>query len=502
MTLAWRILLFALLLNVLTVGSVQIVVHNAQQRWFDNERNLLNIGVSQSFQELARVYTPEAVDDAASNGVVVRRLLRNQSLRDLYDDVIVTSGRPPFDSSVYLNTLGAVHRDPDTFDLTEIVEGIGRARNIDGVFAVGSGFCRALRQTAGRVVGYLWYVPKDFPQLPAALPLWTAFLGIFASTLLFGGVLFWLTRRTIGRPMQAIGEAAQSVAAGRYDSRLPDHHGVPELQQLVVTFNRMAEQVENYTGTLQESVRKAVDETEQKERALVQSSRLATIGTLAAGVAHEINNPIGGMQNAINRLLESDSLSDKQVVYLNLVKDGLSRVAHTTRRMLEFAPKDAKSVAFDVKNAIDGAYALVEHRCRQSNVVLAVAMPDHGDLPLVYGDDHEIQQVMLNLFLNSLDAMDGRPGRVSVTCSVRERMVRVVVQDDGPGVPKEFLTRVFDPFFSKKDRPDASGLGMFISYSIVQNHGGTMVIDSDEGAGFCTTIELPIAPLGSLPEGG
>ena len=124
--------------------------------------------------------------------------------------------------------------------------------------------------------------------------------------------------------MQAIGEAAQSVAAGRYDSRLPDHHGVPELQQLVVTFNRMAEQVENYTGTLQESVRKAVDETEQKERALVQSSRLATIGTLAAGVAHEINNPIGGMQNAINRLLESDSLSDKQVVYLNLVKDGLA----------------------------------------------------------------------------------------------------------------------------------------------------------------------------------
>lgn len=502
MTLAWRILLIALLLNVLTVGSVQIVVHEAQQQWFDNERKLLTSSVEQSFEELARVYSAAALSDATTNAAVVRRLLRNQSLVDLYDDVIVTSGRPPFDNSVYLNALGAVHRDPDTFDLDEIVEGIGRARSIAYVFQVGSGFCRALRRKDNDVVvGYLWFVPKDFPGLPASLPVWTAFLGILASTLLFGVVLVWLTRRTVGRPMEAISEAAQAVAAGHYDSRLPDNHSVPELQQLIVTFNRMAEQVQNYTGTLQESVRKAVDETEQKERALVQSSRLATIGTLAAGVAHEINNPIGGMQNAINRLLQSEGLSDKQSVYLNLVKDGLSRVARTTRRMLEFAPKDAKSAAFDVGTAIAGAYALVEHRCQQGNVSFSVDAPS-GELPHVYGDAHEIQQVMLNLFLNSLDAMHGRDGVITVTCSAIDHMVRVVVQDDGPGMPQELLARVFDPFFSQKDRPDASGLGMFISFSIVQNHGGTMTIESSEGAGFATTIELPVAPSAApLAEG-
>jgi len=499
-TLAWRILLLALLLNVLTVGSVQIVVHNAQQRWFETERRVFKQSVSESFDELARVYSPEAVRDATSNAAVVRRLLRNQSLRDLYDDVIVTSGRPPFDNSVYLNTLGAVHRDPDTFDLDEIVKGISVARSIDGVFSVGSGFCRSVRQVGGRVVGYLWYVPKGFPQLPTALPLWTAFLGIFASTVLFGGVLFWLTSSAIGRPMQTISEAAQSVAAGHYDARLPDHHGVPELQQVISTFNRMAEQVENNTANLQASVRQAVEATEQKERALVQSSRLATIGTLAAGVAHEINNPIGGMQNAIHRLLESEGLTEKQVVYLELVKDGLSRVAQTTRRMLEFAPKDAKSVAFQVTGAIDGAYALVEHRCRQNDIAFVVELPTDGELPLVYGDDHEIQQVMLNLFLNSLDAMAGSPGNLSVSCAAHGEMLRVVVQDDGPGMSKELLARVFDPFFTRKERPDASGLGMFISYSIVQNHGGTMTVDSAEGAGFCTTIELPVAPREPGPE--
>lgn len=500
MSLGWRILLFALLLNVLTVGSVQIVVHEAQQQWFEKERALLSHSVDQSFKELERVYTPEALYDASSTGAVVRRLLRNQSLQEIYSDVIVTSGRPPFDNSVYLNTLGAVHRDPDTFDLREIVEGIGRAARTDGPFKVGAGFCRALRQNQ-HVVGYLWFVPKIFPELPASLPVLTAMLGILASTILFGAVLFWLTRRTIGRPMQEIGVAAQAVASGRYDARMPELHGVPELQQFVLTFNRMAEQVENHTTNLQEAVQTAVDATEQKERALVQSTRLATIGTLAAGVAHEINNPIGGMQNAINRLLKVEGLSEKQTVYLKLVQDGLARVARTTQRMLEFAPKDAQSASFDVVTAIVGAHALVEHRCEQGNVAFTIEPPEgSSELPLVYGDAHEIQQVMLNLFLNSLDAMgDGTQpncgGKIAVTCSAEGGMVRVIVADDGPGLERELLARVFDPFFSKKDRPDASGLGMFISYSIVQTHGGTMVVDAAPGEGFRTTIELPIAPI-------
>jgi signal transduction histidine kinase len=500
-SLAWRILLFALLLNVLTVGSVQIVVHEAQLQWFEreHERELLSVSVNHSFKELERVYTPAALDDASTTGAVVRRLLRNRLLQESYSDVIITSGRPPFDNSVYLNTIGAVHRDPDTFDLQEIVDGIGRAARSDSSFKVGDGYCRALRQKQ-RVVGYLWFVPQVFPRLPASLPVLSAVLGILASTVLFGAVLFWLTRRTIGRPMQKIGIAAQAVASGRYDARMPEMHGVPELHRFVLTFNRMAEKVENHTKHLQEAVQTAVDATEQKERALVQSTRLATIGTLAAGVAHEINNPIGGMQNAINRLLQAEGLSEKQTIYLKLVQDGLARVARTTRRMLEFAPKDAQSASFDVVTAIVGAHALVEHRCEQSNVAFSVKPA--AELPLVYGDAHEIQQVMLNLFLNSLDAMGGgvrsnQGGKITVTCSAHAGMVRVVVADDGPGMAKELLARVFDPFFSKKDRPDASGLGMFISYSIVQTHGGTMVVDAAPGEGFRTTIELPVAPAGS-----
>ena len=113
MSLAWRILLLALVLNVVTVGSVQFFLHHSQQQWFENQRELLRASVQESFAELERVYSPAALSDAATSAAVVRRLLRSRSTRELYDDVIVTSGRPPF-AGVYLNPLGALHRDPDS----------------------------------------------------------------------------------------------------------------------------------------------------------------------------------------------------------------------------------------------------------------------------------------------------------------------------------------------------------------------------------------------------
>jgi signal transduction histidine kinase len=113
-------------------------------------------------------------------------------------------------------------------------------------------------------------------------------------------------------------------------------------------------------------------------------------------------------------------------------------------------------------------------------------------LPSVHGDAHEIQQVMLNLLLNSLDAMEKRGnGRIAVSARGLADKVHLHVDDDGPGMDPQDLPRVFDPFFSKKERPEASGLGMFISYSIVRNHGGEITVDSRLGEGFKVHIVLP-----------
>jgi len=488
-SLAWRILLLALAINAVTVGTVQVVVHSAQQSWFANASKELDEGVKGSFAELERVYTPQAISDAAADATQVRKLLMHPTMRDTYEDVIITSGRPPFEG-VYLNPLGAVHRDPDLFPNDLIRAGMETAREVDtGLVPVAGGFCKALRRR-GAVVGHLWFLPKHPPVLPKSLPLWTSLLGVASATLLFGIVLFWAVSHTIRRPLQSLAKAAAAVARGRYDVRLPERQSVTDLAPLVSTFNRMAAQVEDHTRTLERAVQDAVEQTKQKERALVLSSRLASMGTLAAGVAHEINNPIGGMQNAVNRLLQVPGLTEKQIVYLKLVQDGLQRIARTTSRLLDFSPRNVTASRFSLATAIEGARALIEHRLQRQHVSLDVDLAP--GLPSVHGDAHEIQQVMLNLLLNSLDAMEKRGnGRIAVSARGLADKVHLHVDDDGPGMDPQDLARVFDPFFSKKDRPDASGLGMFISYSIVRNHGGEITVDSRLGEGFKVHIVLP-----------
>jgi len=486
--LAWRILLLALLLNVLAVGSVQWVVYQNQQDWYQRELGKQSERVLSPFAELQRVYTPERLRDG--DGRQVRQLLLARSVREIFADVIVTSGRAPYEAQIYLNPRGALHRDPDHFPHEQIQAGLAQAREVDGFLPVAGGYTHALRQ-GEHIAGYLWFLPKHPPALPSNLPFWTSVLTIGIATLLFGMALFWAISRTIGRPLRALSEAAAQVADGSYAVRLPEDLASGELRPVLAAFNRMAQEVENHTGTLERAVQDAVEQAKQKERALVLSSRLASIGTLAAGVAHEINNPIGGMQNAVHRLLQNPDLGERQRVYLQLVQDGLQRIGRTTRRLLDFSPRPASVGLFKIDTAIEGARALIEHRLVRHGIRLEVQLAP--SLPAVRGDAHELQQVLLNLFLNSLDAIEakGNGGLIEVRVTGAEDRILLAVDDDGPGMEPQDLPRVFDPFFTKKERPDASGLGMFICYSIVQNHGGELIVDSQPGRGFHVRISLP-----------
>jgi len=487
--LAWRILLFALLLNVITLGSVQIFVHYNQERWFQRERANSENAVLNAARELTRVYSPASLSDAAADARQVRNLISNATIREQYADVIVTSGQ-----LVYLNPRGAVHRDPDTFPHSDIVKAMAISREVDGTVPVGGGTCFALRQDEA-VVGFVWFLPRHLAELPATLPFWSSVLALSVGSVLFGLVLFVAIRRTVGAPLEQMRRAATAVASGTYAARLPESAPAGEFGPVMAAFNFMADRVESNTTTLEREVREAVEAAQQKERALVLSSRLASIGTLAAGVAHEVNNPIGGMQNAVHRLLQSPDLDDRQRTYLKLVEDGLGRIARTTRRLLDFAPRAVESAEFPIDKAIEGAVALVEHRLRGSGVELRVEAAE--DLPELRGDEHEIQQVLLNLMLNSLDAIEeGAAGSlIEVRATAVDGKVCLRVQDDGPGMGAEDIGRVFDPFFTSKGRPDASGLGLFICYSIVQNHGGEMTVDSRLGEGFTVEIVLPAVPV-------
>jgi len=485
-SLAWRILLVVLLLNLAVVGAVQLAAHYAQQAWVARQQEAFLDAQLVTF--LRRVYTAERfVGDERQ----ARNLVEAGLIRELFQDVVVTSGRPPFEGFVYLNPRGAVHRDPDRFPRAEILAGMETARATEGLVPAAGGYCKAIRKDA-EVVGALWFQPFGPPPETTA-PVGAALLTILASTSLFGLLAHWLVVRRVVRPLQEVGRAAAALGSGNFGERVSEQLGVRELEVLARAFNAMAARVQGNTDELRDAVARAVEQTRRQEQALVVSSRLAAIGTLAAGIAHEINNPIGGMINAVHRLLQSPGLDDRQRSYLQLVQQGLERVARTSRKVLDFSPRQVDARPFRVADAVDAARSLVEHRIAQQGVAFDCV---HGaGVPTVRGDAHEIQQVLLNLYLNSLDALQqkGAGGRIRTRTWSEGGKVHVEVVDDGPGMPREDLGRVTDPFFSRKDRPDASGLGMFMSYSIVRNHGGEMRLDSEPGKGFRVELELPAA---------
>ena len=209
---------------------------------------------------------------------------------------------------------------------------------------VADGFCVAIR-AGGQVAAGAWYVPVE---LPANLPLRFFAIPVLSSTVLIGILAFYTLGRSVVQPLNRLGQAAARVGAGEHGVRVARVAGARELNLLVDAFNAMVSRVAGHTEELRREVARATEETARRERALVVSSRLASMGTLAAGIAHEINNPIGGMLNAVHRLRQRDDLDERSSVYLQLVAEGLDRIGATARKVLDFSPGQIEAAPFDL----------------------------------------------------------------------------------------------------------------------------------------------------------
>lgn len=483
MSLRVRLLLVVVLLNLSVVGVVQVI-----SLWRQRER-------LEQQQEVNRIVLQTVLADAypvqpkGREQVWVRELLQLESFRKVFSDVMVSSGAAGgAEGMVDLNPMGAAHRRRGELSLSAVRAGIRQAKREQREVPVGGGFCVPVAVGGDVEVG-AWYVPVE---LPTATPLEAFAIPVLLGTALIGVLTFIGLGTSLVRPLKTLGQAAARVGAGDYAVEVAPVARTPELNVLVDAFNSMAAKVAGHTEELRREVERATEETARRERALIVSSRLAAMGTLAAGIAHEINNPIGGMLNAARRLSQREDLDDRSKLYLELILEGLNRVGATTRKVLDFSPRQIQAAPFRLIDAVEGARVLVEHRCQCEQVELVLAVPD--DLPGLVGDRHEIQQVVLNCLINSLDVLEGHPPprRIGITALHDDAWVRLRIDDNGPGTDPASLARVLDPFFSAKGSPSASGLGLFISYSIVKNHGGELAVESQPGEGFHVTICLPV----------
>ena len=244
---------------------------------------------------------------------------------------------------------------------------------------------------------------------------------------------------------------------------------------------------------------------ETRERQLEQATRqhmgrsekLASIGRLAAGIAHEINNPLTGVLTFTHLMRDSALENDEDREDLDLIIHETQRVADIVRGLLDFArERPAARQPLDVNDVIRRIVRLVENQKEMRSIHIEQRYGDN--LPEILGDANQLQQLLLNLFLNAAGAMpDG--GSLTITTGRDGDQVAISVADTGCGIAPENLDKIFDPFFTTKPVGQGTGLGLSVSYGIVEQHGGKIEVESQIGLGSTFTIRLPASSPDPTP---
>lgn len=238
---------------------------------------------------------------------------------------------------------------------------------------------------------------------------------------------------------------------------------------------------------------------EMMNEQVIEAGKLASLGELAAGIAHEINNPVaimveeaGWIEDLLSEedLAQSENLTEFQRA-LNQIRTQGRRCKEITHKLLSFARKTDPAVKpVSMNDLVEDVVALSEQRAKYANVKIVMKL--EPELPPVAVSPSEIQQVILNLMNNSLDAMDGTGGTIEIATRVQDGLLVVDVADEGPGIPPANLPRIFDPFFTTKPVGKGTGLGLSICYGIVNKMGGDITVNSAVGLGTTFHVKIPI----------
>jgi PAS domain S-box-containing protein len=232
----------------------------------------------------------------------------------------------------------------------------------------------------------------------------------------------------------------------------------------------------------------------QLEEQLQVSDKMASIGLLAAGVAHEVNTPLTGISSFTQMLLEGADPEDPRTRLLEKIERQTFRAAKIVNGLLNLSRQGGQSsgerVPVDVNAVINDVLALLEHQLELGRIKVRRDLTSSP--PVVVGTEHKLQQVFLNLFLNARDAMP-KGGWLSVATRTEGEKAIIELSDTGLGIPAEHLSRIYDPFFTTKSLGHGTGLGLSITYGIVREHHGTISVESSVGQGTRFTVSIPLA---------
>jgi signal transduction histidine kinase len=317
---------------------------------------------------------------------------------------------------------------------------------------------------------------------------------LIVGLLLINGLLLWfLGRKIVGKPLSRLVEKTERIGEGDLSADLV-LHGNDELTELASALNQMCE----HLSDAQEKVRQ---ETEKRITAMEQlrhSERLATVGRLASGVAHELGTPLNVVSGRA-KLIATESLTFEETKeFATIIQEQAERMTKIIRQLLDFSRRRApQRSAVNLPMIFNQVKDMLDPIARKSAV--QIELTENQDLPPFNLDFSQIQQVLINLVMNAIQAMPGG-GTVKIAAQLeksehdRSKSDRLLIRvsDDGDGISPEHLDNIFEPFFTTKDVGAGTGLGLSIVYGIIKEHGGQISVESTEGQGTTFTILLPV----------
>jgi len=355
-----------------------------------------------------------------------------------------------------------------------------------------------IRDVEGRIIGILYVGMLEKPYLDTARRVMRTFTAIAALCAVFLLALLYFSTTRIVRPLQQMALATRQIAKGdlSHEVRVSSRD---EIGELAGSFNRMTadlrkanEELINWGKTLEKKVEERTQELRNIQEHLIQAEKLASIGKLAAGVAHEINNPLGGILIYSHLILEDTPKTGPHYENLKKIVKETTRCKDIVKGLLDFArPKEPEMVPTDIHELLEKCLALMERHALFQNIHLQTSYAPN--LPRIVADGGQLQQVFMNIILNAAEAMDGNGTLTLKTWIDQDRKdIAVEIADTGHGIKADDKKRLFEPFFTTKEVGKGTGLGLAISYGIIRRHDGDIDIRSEAGRGATFTVRLPL----------
>jgi two-component system NtrC family sensor kinase len=365
---------------------------------------------------------------------------------------------------------------------------------------------KPIRNHANRIVGILYVgIPED-PFLAVRTSMMLTFLLVAGIGVLVVLVITYFITRSMIQPLEEIVKASNRIAAGDLDHAVTisshDEIGIlaNSFNKMLASIKTMKLELEEWGRTLEEKVNKRTEELVAVQTQMAQSEKLASIGRLAAGVAHEINNPLGGILTFSMLALEDCDEDHPLRQNLEVIVKQTLRCRETVKGLLDFARQSSASPSTtEVNSVVDKTLLLLENQTIFQNI--RTVRDFAPDLPQAPVDAGQLQQVIINIVINAADAMEEN-GVLTIETrkAPQAREILIQISDTGKGIPEDILPLIFEPFFTTKKVGKGTGLGLSIVHGIVTRAGGKIEVASSP-SGTTFTIRLPIAQEGNNVEG-